>query len=158
MAAGTENQSLRVYASLGKPVTDLETQCLFLMHELDGPEYGQLNAQLIEPGKRSIETPTANFCQTFERPNMALARLDNRIACAKAVMNEAQLARNAKGSVIVGAGSATIATVTYLQQGLGVGTLILVIAAVAIAVAMKPRKDGPLDEESYPCRKPRATD
>ena len=22
---------------LGKPVTDLETQCLFLMHELDGP-------------------------------------------------------------------------------------------------------------------------
>ncbi|MDQ6868198.1 MAG: phage tail tip lysozyme [Pseudomonadota bacterium] len=135
----------------GKPVTDLETQCLFLMHELDGPEYALLNAQLTKPGNRSIENLTANFCQIFERPNMALAHVDNRVANAKAVMNDARIAKVAIGSRVMTAGSLGVATVTYLQQGLGVGTLIFIIAAVAIgtvsAAAMKPRKDGPASEE-----------
>jgi hypothetical protein len=44
---------------LGKPVTDLETQCLFLMHELDGPEFAVLNAQLTKPatGQSKISLP-----------------------------------------------------------------------------------------------------
>jgi hypothetical protein len=144
--------SLYTFAQgLGKPVTDLETQCLFLMHELDGPEYAVLNAQLTKPGNRSIENLTANFCQIFERPNMALAHVDNRIANAKAVMNGAQIPLNGKIGIGIGVGSGAGGIATYFQQGLGVGTLIFLIAAVAIgtvsAAAMKPRKDGPASEE-----------
>ena len=69
------------------------------------PEYAVLNAQLTKPGNRSIENLTANFCQIFERPNMALAHVDNRIANAKAVMNDAQIAKVVKGSHVVTAGS-----------------------------------------------------
>jgi hypothetical protein len=110
----------------------------------------------MKPGNRPIENLTANFCQIFERPNMALARLDNRIAAAKAVMNDAQIARSRNGAAIGGMGSVAGAIVTYLQQGAGVGVLIFLIAAVALgtvaAAALRPRKE-PLTEGEPPISK-----
>jgi hypothetical protein len=67
---------------------------------------------------------------------MALARLDNRIANAKAVMKDAQIALHGKVGTGLGLGSGVAALATYLQHASGVGTLIFLIATVAIGMSV----------------------
>lgn len=71
----------------------LETQCLFIIHELehgdDGKSPGQyagLNADL-KAGTKPLVTLVYDFVKFYERPNMAVAHLDDvRVPAAKAAL------------------------------------------------------------------------
>ena len=63
----------------------LETQCAFVIKELT-EDYPILDEQLRNPA-RTVINLTANFCEFYERPNKALAHLDDRISLAQALVN-----------------------------------------------------------------------
>ncbi len=88
----------------GSLLNDLETQCDFVIHELQAPQYADLYRQLTTDTGRSVATLTANFMEIYERPSNQLnARgeridgLDNRIAHANAIYDRVQLIKSAEG-------------------------------------------------------------
>lgn len=129
----------------GKLSDDLEAQCQFLMHELEtDPQYVIL-CQELKDGKKSIETMCWNFVKIYERPNMALAHMDDiRVPQAKAVYNRYKATKSANGAVIAGAGSAMGSIVSYLQHGPGIWSLLLIVAACLLwalfLAATRPQK------------------
>jgi Phage tail lysozyme len=102
---------------LGKPIEDLEGQCLFVINELER-DYQALNAEL-RAGTKTITTMCWNFVTVFERPNMAVAHMDDiRVPQAIQTYN-AYIAANhrtfppiTKGGAVIGtaAGGGAIAT------------------------------------------------
>lgn len=90
--------------SLGKPAEDLETQCLFVIHELSDTGYAALNRDLRE-GTKSIESLTYNYTKFFERPNMAVAHLDDiRVPQAKKILRDENLLKATTPAVVLGGG------------------------------------------------------
>lgn len=63
----------------------LPVQCRFFKDECK-VQYPQLWAQLVDPGKRTLENLTANICMVYERPSVAGRVMDKRIAYARRVM------------------------------------------------------------------------
>ena len=102
--------------AMGKPETDLGAQCLFIINELE-QDYAALNAEL-RAGVKPIAVMTYNFVNVFERPNMAVAHMDDlRVPQAIKAYNEYSqtahrtLSTAAKGAIVVGtaAGGGAIA-------------------------------------------------
>lgn len=112
--------------ALGKLSNDLEGQCLFVLNELSNdPRYATLYAELkrgTRPGKDTaglITTMCWNFTEQYERPDMAVAHMnDIRVPQALKVYNAYVAAAHktvppvAQGGVVVGtaAGGGAIAT------------------------------------------------
>ena len=102
--------------SMGKPETDLGAQCLFIINELE-QDYAALNAEL-RAGVKPIASMCYNFVKVYERPNMAVAHMDDlRVPQAIKVYNEYNatahrtLSPAAKGAIVIGtaAGGGAIA-------------------------------------------------
>jgi hypothetical protein len=68
------------------PWDTLRSQALFVMHELDHPQYASLRADL-KAGTKSLETLTLNFCDAYERPSAAGREADKRIAYAHSCLS-----------------------------------------------------------------------
>ena len=93
--------------AMGKPETDLESQCLFIINELE-QDYASLNAEL-RAGVKPIAVMCYNFVNVYERPNMSVAHMDDiRVPQAIAVYNtynataHRTLSPAAKGAVVIG--------------------------------------------------------
>jgi hypothetical protein len=70
--------------SKGFDWTYMESQVAFMKFEMMR-DYPALWVQLVNPGNRPLENLTANFMEIYERPDPALAGLDNRIRYAREV-------------------------------------------------------------------------
>jgi hypothetical protein len=131
----------------GKPVTDFESQCMFIIHELStDPRYSVLNPELIA-GQKTVETMCWNFVKIYERPNMAVAHMDDiRVPAATKCLNDYTVAQRAKGAVVVGGaagGGAVVAGTSGAPISVTVASaLVWAISWILSALAPQPKKDG----------------
>ena len=97
----------------GKPLTDLEAQCWFLLYELENtPRFAALDVLLRNPGDRTITTLCWDYVEVYEDPNMAVAHMDDlRVPQAIKAYNTYKAAAGATtaGGIAVGTGAAAVA-------------------------------------------------
>ncbi len=114
----------------GKPITDFESQCLFLLYELENsPRFAALAGIMRSPGNRTITTLCWDFVQVYEDPNMAVAHMDDlRVPQAIKAYNtyKAAAGSTAAGGIAVGTGAAAVATYNMGAPAAVVLTLIVI--------------------------------
>lgn len=128
---GRKADMIAFAAAHGKPADDLEIQCLFVMHELEEQQYAGLDADLLA-GVKSIKNLTWNFTKFFERPNMAVAHMDDlRVPQAEKVLRDAKIGVAADGAIVIGSGGVITAGGAAAAQGV---TTMHLLAAVLSAL------------------------
>lgn len=83
--AGRKEALFSMAQSMGKQPSDLDAQLEYLWSELTGAESGALEATIA--CGNDLQAATETFCRQFERPNMAYAHLDRRIAIAQSAFD-----------------------------------------------------------------------
>lgn len=114
----------------GKPITDFESQCWFLLYELENsPRFAALAMIMRSPGDRTITTLCWDFVQVYEDPNMAVAHMDDlRVPEAIKAYNvyKATGGSTAAGGIAVGTGAAAVTAYNMGAPAAAVLTLIVI--------------------------------
>ena len=130
----------------GKPITDFESQCMFIIYELTDPKYLVLN-QDLKQGLKTITTLCWDFVIGYERPDMAVAHMDDiRVPQALKCYDDYQVALKAKGAVVVGGaagGGAIVTSQTGLPPSISIALGIIWLISWLLGILVpKPKQDG----------------
>lgn len=130
----------------------LEAQCKFFKIECKR-DYPELWSQLLNPGTRSTANLTANICKFYERPNMAVANLDQRIAFAEEVealtdippvlQPAVNAAMKGVGSSSLGGAALTLAYYLYTNHAGWPITLLAAILGLGLIFFVGPTSSQP---------------
>lgn len=114
----------------GKPIIDFESQCWFLLYELENsPRFAALAVLMRSPGDRTITTLCWDFVQAYEVPNMAVAHMDDlRVPQAIKAYNtyKASAGSSTAGGVAIGSGAGAVASYNMGAPASITGILMLV--------------------------------